>query len=271
MTSKNLYFLVCLFIFVLILLVATLQYHLVQKDKQYSQFVADNFINIRGVIVRISDFDSDSALREYDENGIDFKPKLMVVDYNSSIEPQFYLLHDLSGIHEEELQQLKSTDVAGKCISLYAMPDRSRVADPPTYVDSLQLIYINKYEITEDLDCYHNKNSDTLVNYSDSYNEIDLSAVVEGMTRPAFDIAYDYQVTLPKEQADVLGYYDSSGIENKEGGVVQIPIVTINNSILKELETAKRAQRQVSIRGNFESGYAESMVFKIYNMEVLEQ
>ncbi len=270
MTRKNLTLFVGLLIFVLILLVATFQYQLIQKGNEYSKFVADNFSNIHGVIVRISDFDSDSALREHDENRSNSTPELMVVDYNSSLEPQFYLLYDLSGIHENELQQLRSSDVAGKCISLYAMPDRSRQADPPTYVDSLQVMYINKYEITEDLDCYHNKNSDTLVDHSDSYREIELNAAIEGMTRPAFDIAYDYQVTLSKEQADALGYSDSSGIENEESGVVQIPIVTISSSILKELETAKRAQRQVSIKGNFEWGYAESMVFKVDNLKIPE-
>lgn len=235
-------------------------YDLNTKGRDYKKYVEQNYSNITGKIIQIDGEDKKLALEKLKSLGVQ-DINLAVAVYSEATTPEYYLLYDLSGIYKE-LLELNPNEVTGKCISLLALPESKENEQTNSYADNLKLLFIDKYEISNNTNCYANS---IQVNpmYTEYDNQVTLTAQVSSAVRPAYDIAYDYQVEVPYGEVKDLGYGDSSGREKMDSEIVNIPLVTENLTILRKLEQAKRSGINTNIQGVFQWGYAETMVFNV--------
>lgn len=240
-------------------------YSLNTKGDHYDKYVKENYSNITGKIIRISEDDKNIALKKLEKKEVT-DINLAVASYSENSDPKYYLLYDLSGIYNEELLALDPDSVAGRCINMYVLPDPTEDVATNSYADGIQTIYIEQYEIVENTDCYANS---ILINpiYTEYENLITITSRIKSATRPAYDIAYDYEIAMTYDEAKSFGYADASGRKRENTEIVEIPITTKDLNILEKLEETKRANNPLKLQGVFEWGYAETMVFNVISIE----
>lgn len=182
-----------------------------------------------------------------------------------------YLIDNiLSDQDKKQLLTSNIEEVIGKCVIVNVSQIKEKKLETKDYLDDLGLITASNLTIAHNNSyvCYSPL---VQTDYNDWDNSSDqlftMVGTVESQQRPAFDIAYDYQIKTP-EQPQKLD--DMSGKDQADSANnLPLSLVSSNPRVIKNLEKAKRNRLQVAVSGYLQWGYAESQVFFVRDLVVL--
>lgn len=174
-----------------------------------------------------------------------------------------YVWGHFSSPEVEAAYEALDTSKSGLCVVV----NYTQIATPPPaaeYSQGIPILTVSGFQLLSDYSCY-DANPDLFPTQSVLLDQpmITLSATITSAPRPAYDIGYDYEISVPWSEAKKLGYNDASGLEHPGDMPTAVYLRSLSLDIEKKIESAKRSGLPVTLTGQFVGGYAESTVLQV--------